>query len=144
MSSIINIVPWLVCRNIQGPIIHLTLLVNSFKRVFNEQFWRMNLPDASDSPNTSAWHLAISILWTSEAWRWFVLISETMTPIFDNPSQVATNSGRFSMNNPTTSPFLKPFCWNRLAIRFENSLTSRKLHSRPSYTRHAFCGCLAT
>lgn len=37
-----------------------------------------------------------------------LFIKAVTTPIFDNPNQIATYSGRFSITNDIVSPFLKP------------------------------------
>lgn len=48
-------------------------------------------------------------------------MSGMTTPSCDNPSQIATNSGRFSISNATLSPCLNPCWWKTFATRFLRS-----------------------
>lgn len=68
-----------------------------------------NLPCDSSVPKMIAWLLAMVMECTSEVSLKLVLMSGVITPSLESPNHIHINSGLFSKNKATLSPFLYPW-----------------------------------
>ena len=84
------------------------------------------LPSAKSTPKIRAWHFAVLMLCSREAFFKLVLIKGVIIPSLLSPSQIPTYSGRFSKNNATVSPFRYPWVLNIDATLLLKSSTLNK------------------